>query len=436
MLTCSQCRFENPTENRFCQRCGAPLMGSVEAAADPLVGIDLQIDLQSDTPPADDGEEPWEAFGLDEQSEDPTVPLNFDEVSNLPTEPPEDLAPEDLAPEDLAPADLVLNELDDLPEITSPPLDLTPEAEPLDTESVLPMPAFEEMRTVRPDEDLPTMVLPMQLARLESAGATHVGRQREHNEDFFDTYTEMTAAESPMGQIVQARGLYILCDGMGGHSAGEVASAMAVEQLKNYFKLHWKETLPDEDCIRQGIFAANQAIFEVNEAHESAGSGRMGTTLVLMLLQNTQVAIAHVGDSRLYAYSRRYGLEQLTLDHEVGQLEVLRGVDPEVAYARPESYQLTQAMGPKDNDYLSPDIQFVDIQEDTLFLLCSDGLSDYDFLEEQAQDRIEPLLSSRASLEQGMGELISLANEFNGHDNITAIAIRAKVRPDPRALRN
>lgn len=144
----------------------------------------------------------------------------------------------------------------------------------------------------REDEDTPTIVLPMQLARLDSAGATHVGRQRDHNEDYFDTFTELSLAESPMGRTIQAQGLYLLCDGMGGHSAGEVASAMAVEQLKNYFKIHWKDALPDEDCIRGAIFAANQAIFEVNEANESAGNGRMGTTLVLMLLQGNQVAIA------------------------------------------------------------------------------------------------------------------------------------------------
>lgn len=286
----------------------------------------------------------------------------------------------------------------------------------------------------REDEDTPTIVLPMQLARLDSAGASHVGRQRDHNEDYFDTQTQMSVDESPMGRVIEAKGLYILCDGMGGHSAGEVASAMAVEQLKNYFKIHWKGTLPDEDCIREAIFTANQSIFEVNEKNDSAGSGRMGTTLVLMLLQGTQVAIAHVGDSRLYAYSRRQGLHQLTMDHEVGQLEVMRGVDPEVAYGRPESYQLTQALGPKDNGYVDPEVQFLDLNEDTLFLLCSDGLSDYGLLEEHAQGRIEPLLSSSASLEQGVVELIDLANELSGHDNITAIAIRAKVRPDSRAL--
>jgi len=161
----------------------------------------------------------------------------------------------------------------------------------------------------------------------------------------------------------------------------------------------------------------------------------MGTTLVMLLVQDTEVAIAHVGDSRLYRYTRKRGLEQITIDHEVGQREIQRGVDPDIAYARPDAYQLTQALGPRDEHFIKPDVQYLELNEDTLLLLCSDGLTDNDLLENHWQSHIEPLISSQANLDQGVRQLIDLANQCNGHDNITAIAVRAKVRPNLEHLR-
>jgi protein phosphatase len=147
------------------------------------------------------------------------------------------------------------------------------------------------------------------------------------------------------------------------------------------------------------------------------------------------MAVAHVGDSRLYRYTRKRGLEQITIDHEVGQREIQRGVEPEIAYARPDAYQLTQALGPRDENFIRPDVQYFELNEDTLLLLCSDGLTDNDLLETHCQTHVEPLLSSQTNLEQGINKLINLANQYNGHDNITAIAVRAKVRPNLQHLR-
>jgi serine/threonine protein phosphatase PrpC len=279
-------------------------------------------------------------------------------------------------------------------------------------------------------DDLPTVILPMQLLSLDDAGCTDIGHQRDHNEDTFGIQTEVKKQENPMGRAVQARGLYILCDGMGGHEAGEVASAMAVETIKRYFQEHWQEQMPDEVGVREAIRAANQAIYEVNQKNARSGSGRMGTTLVTILVQNTKAAIAHVGDSRLYRLTRKRGLEQLTVDHEVGQREIRRGVEPSVAYSRPDAYQLTQALGPRNEQSINPDVQFLELNEDTLFLLCSDGLSDNELVESHWQTHLAPLLSSRANLDQGILQLIELANEHNGHDNITAVLVRVKVRPN------
>jgi protein phosphatase len=117
----------------------------------------------------------------------------------------------------------------------------------------------------------------------------------------------------------------------------------------------------------------------------------------------------------------------VTLDHEVGQREMLRGIEPEIAYGRPDAYQLTQALGPRDENFLNPDVQFLQLSEDTLFILTSDGLSDHDVLEQHWQTHLEPLLNSETGLEQGVSNLIDLGNQYNGHDNITAIVILAKV---------
>jgi len=191
--------------------------------------------------------------------------------------------------------------------------------------------------------------------------------------------------------------------------------------------------LPTEQSIKEAIILANQVIYDQNQREGRSGAGRMGTTLVLLLIQETRIAFAHVGDSRLYRLTRKAGLQQLTLDHEVGQREISRGVSPSIAYSRTDAYQLTQALGPRDQYAVSPDIEFIEIHEDTLLLLVSDGLSDNNLLENNWESHLAPLLSSSANLEHGITELIDLANQYNGHDNITIIAVRIKVRPSQEA---
>lgn len=289
-------------------------------------------------------------------------------------------------------------------------------------------------------DDQPTIVLPMRLTNLEDAGRTITGQQRDHNEDCFYIQTESKRTEikqldDNQERVVQAKGLYILCDGMGGHDGGEVASALAIETLRTYFETHWQDKLPNEASIREAIRLTNQAIYDQNQQGARSGSGRMGTTLVLLLLQDAEVAIAHVGDSRLYRFSRRRGLEQLTIDHEVGQREIQRGVEPSIAYARPDAYQLTQALGPRDENFINPDVKFLEVNEDMLFVLASDGLTDNDFLEMHWQDHLQPMLNGQIDLEQGVNQMVETANQFNGHDNITAVAIRLRVRPNYASLK-
>jgi protein phosphatase len=274
-------------------------------------------------------------------------------------------------------------------------------------------------------QEAPTAALAQKLLNLEDAACTHVGRKREHNEDCFGIVSRVESEHTPKGKTLSAQGLYILCDGMGGHAGGEIASAMTVDALREYFSTRWEDTLPDEQTIREGIVAANEAVFAINQKNSSQGSGRMGTTLVLVLIQDRDIAIAHVGDSRCYGITPTQGLIQLTLDHEVGQQQILRGVDPEIAYGRPDSYQLTQAIGPRDRNYIAPEIRFFELQEDTLILLASDGLTDNQLLENYWLTNVAPLLSPDANLQDGVDRLIDFANEYNGHDNITALVVRA-----------
>ncbi len=301
-----------------------------------------------------------------------------------------------------------------------------------------------ESITLQPEDegdDMPTIVLPMQLFSIEDAGRTDIGRTRDHNEDCFGVDTQITKIQIPSGRTVRARGLYILCDGMGGHASGEVASQLAVDTLRRYFRDYWQTAdgsnssgLPPLTVIREAVQLANQAIYDVNQQNSRSGSGRMGTTMVLLLIQDTEAAVAHVGDSRLYRYSRKGGLKQVTIDHEVGQREIQRGIEAPIAYSRPDAYQLTQALGPRDENFISPDIQFFELNEDMVLILASDGLTDNDLLETHCTTHIDPLVSSLTNLEQGVNQLIELANQYNGHDNITAIAIRAKVRPNLEQL--
>ncbi len=347
----------------------------------------------------------------------------------------------DLEAPDSPTADPLAEESDKLNEAAVAPADNSSEAEPpvLAVEDLLLVPELEEATTAEAvgDDgslgDLPTMALPMKLYRLDEVGRTHVGRQRSHNEDSFFAHTQLQRVNSPAGAQITARGLYILCDGMGGHSGGEVASQLAVTTLKDYFTEHWQADLPDEDVIRTGILNANQAIFDLNESEERAGNARMGTTLVMVLVNNNQVAIAHVGDSRLYSLTRQ-GLKQVTVDHEVGQREINRGVEPAIAYARPDAYQLTQALGPRSNQEIAPSISYLTISQDTLFVLCSDGLSDNELLESHVESHLTPLMRTKVDLDDGVADLIDLANEHNGHDNITAIVVRLKLRPNLNAV--
>jgi protein phosphatase len=283
--------------------------------------------------------------------------------------------------------------------------------------------------TSKPGESnlAPTVPKRLPLKQLEAVGGSSVGRQRQRNEDAYGIQTLSNYQQTLSGQTLDVKGLYVLCDGMGGHAGGEVASQLAVDTLRQYFHSEWVGELPTTEMIREAIEQTNHIIYDLNQQGVRSGVGRMGTTLVMAVVADNQVGVAHVGDSRLYRLTRQRGLEQITVDHEVGQRAIQQGVNPETAYSSPEAYQLTQALGPRDQSYLQPDIQFLEVSEDTVFILASDGLTDNNLLETYQSTHLDPLLESQNSLTDGVQALIDLANQYNGHDNITVILIRAYV---------
>ncbi|CAD5909739.1 MULTISPECIES: serine/threonine phosphatase [Planktothrix] len=285
-------------------------------------------------------------------------------------------------------------------------------------------------RTETPPSSLnqaPTVIPAQKLKSLEAVGRTDIGRQRDHNEDCFGMETQIKIQETPLGQTSSVRGLYILCDGMGGHAGGEVASQMAVDTLKDYFQNQYPDGLPTAEILQDAILQANEAIYTENQQGVRSGVGRMGTTLVMALVVGHQVAVAHVGDSRLYRLTRTHGLQQVTVDHEVGQREIQKGIEPELAYSRPDAYQLTQALGPREEQFVHPEVQFLEIEEDTVLIIASDGLTDNNLLEIFCETQLDPLLKPETPLSTAVDSLIALANQHNGHDNITAIVVRAWV---------
>lgn len=248
-------------------------------------------------------------------------------------------------------------------------------------------------------------------------GLTDVGLVREHNEDSIDWDTE--------------RGLFILADGMGGHNAGEVASALAIESIKHALydvlkpEIIESEIVDYNDAVYEAIAYANTEIFE--QAQEKPEYIGMGTTLVMALLMWDKALIANVGDSRLYRL-RNDNLEQLTTDHSLVQEMVDNGyLSAEEADSAISKNLITRALGI--SEVVDIDLIEHPMKLNDLFLLCSDGLTDLVTDEEISSIIIE----YRDSLSDAAQKLVDLANKRTGKDNISVILIALhKAYPDSR----
>ena len=203
----------------------------------------------------------------------------------------------------------------------------------------------------------------------EAFARTDVGPIRENNEDNM--------------LLMHEEGLFIVADGMGGHAAGEVASEIAVHTIKEVLfedqdpdETRLNRPLDEEESIRERLrYAMNQASIRVRqEASINLAYRGMGTTLTVLLLEEDIAHFSHVGDSRLYLY-RGKNLRRLTRDHTVVQNEIDAGrLTPELARIVPNKNVLTQSIG--SNVTIDPDTATRHVEEEDVFMICSDGLTD------------------------------------------------------------
>jgi protein phosphatase len=242
---------------------------------------------------------------------------------------------------------------------------------------------------------------------LKYAGSTHVGLVRTNNEDAF--YLPAGNDELPF--------FCVLADGMGGHSKGELASSLAVEYVSG--KLHEifdeKEITADMGELLAGIVQkANVKIYlESLEQNDAAG---MGTTLTILVIEEDNLWIAHVGDCRAYVY-RDKNLIQLTVDQTVAQEMLDSGsLKPEELSGHPRRNILTQALGIP--EFLQPEIIKFERKKQDRYILCSDGL----YGQVSDQEILNAVKSSKDP--QAVSELLlNTALENGGEDNITVLVI-------------
>ncbi len=229
-------------------------------------------------------------------------------------------------------------------------------------------------------------------------GQTDTGRTRPHNEDAF--------------RIAGEDGITILADGMGAHSAGEVASDIAVNTA--LIILSQTAGIGAHDRLETAVQAAHSAILE--KAAESTRYQGMGTTIVVTLLEGQQLHHAHVGDSRLYQW-RKGSLTALTSDHSLLQEFIDKKLySPEEAREKVARNILTRALGLESS--LKVDTGSVQVQSGDRYLLCSDGL--YEMV---SDNDIASLLAQKKDGRTSCEALVNLANEHGGKDNITVILI-------------
>lgn len=246
------------------------------------------------------------------------------------------------------------------------------------------------------------------------SGATDVGKVRDHNEDAFT--------------IIADRNLVMVCDGMGGHAAGEVASGIGIETISAIFNefnldlfvdksLRFPDGITPEGKLLVGAIAvANHRIVE--RGRESQEQTGMGTTVVACHFGNGVVSICHVGDSRAYLI-RDKGLKRVTVDHSwVSEVMEKHNLSEEESENLVNKNVITRALGTKPE--IRTDISQLRVQKDDLFLLCSDGLCG--MVNDGAI--LKTAIALGDNLDTLAHDLIRQANEAGGADNITICAAR------------
>jgi PPM family protein phosphatase len=244
---------------------------------------------------------------------------------------------------------------------------------------------------------------------------TDVGLKREHNEDSL-------CADPHLG-------LFIVCDGMGGRNAGEIASGLAVEIIQKHMTdAHKADTLPligavnaklspQTNRLASAVHLANQV---VNGASQSKpGQSGMGTTVVCALLNGPMLSVAHAGDSRMYLV-RGGNIHALTADHSLVAEQVRQGIlTEEQAEKSVQKNIVTRALGVEDT--LQVDLDEIELAKGDAILLCSDGLT-----KGVTPAEILKVLREEKEPQTACDRLVKMANAAGGEDNTTVIVIMVK----------
>ena len=241
---------------------------------------------------------------------------------------------------------------------------------------------------------------------IKAYAKTDIGKIREINQDYYyisDTINELQ--------------LYMLADGMGGCNGGEIASKLAIETAKSYIENNFKQIEKDKESIIQLVASsmeyANMVVFE--KSKESKELEGMGTTLEICLIYNNKAFIGHVGDSRIYRIRKEF-IRKLTQDHSYVQKLVKDGtITQEEATHHPQKNMLMKALGC--NAFVEPDVMVKGFLKDDIIVINSDGLTNL-----VSQEEIFNI--AKKDIAQAPKELIELANQRGGHDNITVVVIK------------
>jgi len=247
--------------------------------------------------------------------------------------------------------------------------------------------------------------------QLEAYAATDVGPVRENNEDNFLVDVE--------------REVFVVADGMGGHAAGEVASQIAIDTISDILigdsdpdetRLQLSVDDPDEAIRERLRYCMNQASVRIRQAiRDEPAYRRMGTTLVMIMMDGDNAFIGHVGDSRAYLF-RDGRIQRLTRDHTVVQQEMDAGrLTPELARIVPHKNILTRSVGAQGP--VDPDISVRPVQRGDLYLLCSDGVTD------PLEDEAIAQLCRSTHPEDLCQTLVDESIRCGGEDNITVVIV-------------
>lgn len=249
--------------------------------------------------------------------------------------------------------------------------------------------------------------------RITASARTDVGRQRDHNEDAC--------------LIAPDLGLYLVCDGMGGHAAGEVASQETVRIVREF--IHARQTVlaqyvnhPTSEqrvhvvrLVEEAVQAANAHVYALGQ--QDIAKRGMGTTIAMLLTVGEAAIVAHAGDSRVYLIRDRQA-HQLTEDHSMVWHMLKTGrLTREEVDTWPYAHVITRSVGSRPT--VKVDTLFVECMAHDRFILCSDGFHNY-----LKHDDDLAQMSARLSLEELVSGCITLANENGGSDNITVLAVQ------------